>query len=98
MQHRADVNVYKQKLIKAIESKRIINKISFVLFLVTDSAIFRQNLTLNLNEPRQSNNKFGSLDLRGLSNNKELNLNLNATAFANAVDLIDVSIPLERQG
>ncbi|XP_046801461.1 uncharacterized protein LOC111677135 isoform X1 [Lucilia cuprina] len=63
-----------------------------------DSAIFRQNLTLNLNEPRQANNKFGSLDLRGLSNNKELNLNLNATAFATAVDLIDVSIPLERQG
>ncbi|XP_037808719.1 uncharacterized protein LOC119601671 isoform X2 [Lucilia sericata] len=63
-----------------------------------DSAIFRQNLTLNLNEPRQANNKFGSLDLRGLTNNKELNLNLNATAFATAVDLIDVSIPLERQG
>nr|XP_013101135.1 unnamed protein product [Stomoxys calcitrans] len=62
-----------------------------------DSAIFRQNLTLNLNEPRQANNKFGSLDLRGLSNNKELNLNLNQ-GFTNAVDLIDVSIPLERQG
>ncbi|XP_061400814.1 probable serine/threonine-protein kinase DDB_G0282963 [Musca vetustissima] len=62
-----------------------------------DSAMFRQNLTLNLNEPRQTNNKFGSLDLRGLSNNKELNLNLNQ-GFANAVDLIDVSIPLERQG
>uniref|UniRef100_A0A1I8MI17 SH2 domain-containing adapter protein D n=1 Tax=Musca domestica TaxID=7370 RepID=A0A1I8MI17_MUSDO len=65
--------------------------------LKLDSAIFRQNLTLNLNEPRQTNNKFGSLDLRGLSNNKELNLNLNQ-GFANAVDLIDVSIPLERQG
>ncbi|XP_075157487.1 SH2 domain-containing adapter heavyweight [Haematobia irritans] len=62
-----------------------------------DSAMFRQNLTLNLNEPRQTNNKFGSLDLRGISNNKELNLNLNQ-GFANAVDLIDVSIPLERQG
>lgn len=69
---------------------------SYYLFL--DSAIFRQNLTLNLNEPRQANNKFGSLDLRGLStNNKELNLNLNQ-GFATAVDLIDVSIPLERQG
>lgn len=68
------------------------------LFLFADAAMFRQNLTLNLNEPRQANNKFGSLDLRGLStNNKELNLNLNQ-GFTTAVDLIDVSIPLERQG
>lgn len=59
--------------------------------------MFRQNLTLNLNEPRQTNPKFGSLDLRGVSNNKELNLNLNQ-GFGTAVDLIDVSIPLERQG
>ncbi|XP_067635369.1 serine-rich adhesin for platelets isoform X2 [Eurosta solidaginis] len=58
--------------------------------------IFRQNLTLNLNEPRQSN-KFGSLDLRGLSANKELNLNI-AQGYTSAVDLIDISIPLERQG
>ncbi|XP_037932883.1 uncharacterized protein LOC119667648 [Teleopsis dalmanni] len=59
-----------------------------------DNVIFRQNLTLNLNEPRQVN-KFGSLDLRGLSSTKELNLNLSQST---AVDLIDVSIPLERQG
>uniref|UniRef100_A0A1A9ZEM3 SH2 domain-containing adapter protein D n=1 Tax=Glossina pallidipes TaxID=7398 RepID=A0A1A9ZEM3_GLOPL len=65
--------------------------------LKLDSALFRQNLTLNLNESRPSGNKFGSLDLRGVTANKELNLNLNQ-GFATAVDLIDVSIPLERQG
>lgn len=81
-----------------MENRDSLSKIiSQNIFKISDSAIFRQNLTLNLNEPRQSNNKFGSLDLRGLSNNKELNLNLNQ-GFANAVDLIDVSIPLERQG
>ncbi|XP_014089679.3 serine-rich adhesin for platelets isoform X1 [Bactrocera oleae] len=73
-------------------SMRDENKISLKL----DGAIFRQNLTLNFNEPRPTN-KFGSLDLRGLSSNKELNLNI-AKGFTSAVDLIDISIPLERQG
>ncbi|XP_050331897.1 uncharacterized protein LOC126760358 [Bactrocera neohumeralis] len=74
-------------------SMRDENKISLKL----DGAIFRQNLTLNFNEPRPTN-KFGSLDLRGLSsNNKELNLNI-GKGFTSAVDLIDISIPLERQG
>ncbi|KAH8265117.1 hypothetical protein KR026_010563 [Drosophila bipectinata] len=62
-----------------------------------DTALFRQNLTLNLNEPRQSTKQFGSLDLRGLNSNKELNMNL-CQGYVTAVDLIDVSIPLERQG
>ncbi|XP_054088463.1 uncharacterized protein LOC105212730 isoform X2 [Zeugodacus cucurbitae] len=73
-------------------SMRDENKISLKL----DGAIFRQNLTLNFNEPRPAN-KFGSLDLRGVSSNKELNLNI-AKGFTSAVDLIDISIPLERQG
>lgn len=70
------------------------------MFRPLDTAIFRQNLTLNLNETRPCNSKFGSLDFRAVpaSNTaKELNLNLNQ-AVATTVDLIDVSIPLERQG
>ncbi|XP_017114404.1 uncharacterized protein LOC108137294 [Drosophila elegans] len=62
-----------------------------------DTALFRQNLTLNLNESRQATKQFGSLDLRGLSSNKELNMNL-GQGYVTAVDLIDVTIPLERQG
>ncbi|XP_054730030.1 uncharacterized protein LOC129238842 [Anastrepha obliqua] len=73
-------------------SMRDENKISMKL----NCALFRQNLTLNLNEPRQTS-KFGSLDLRGLASNKELNLNI-AQGYTSAVDLIDISIPLERQG
>ncbi|XP_055908363.1 uncharacterized protein LOC129943135 isoform X2 [Eupeodes corollae] len=65
--------------------------------LKLETAIFRQNLTLNLNEPVRSTTKFGSLDLRGIPSNKELNLNL-ITGFTSAVDLIDISVPLERQG
>ncbi|KAL5277745.1 SHF family protein [Megaselia abdita] len=61
---------------------------------------FRQNLTLNLGETKQPK-KFGSLDLRGLSStstaNKGLNLNIN-NAFSSAVDVIDIILPLERQG
>ncbi|XP_050740682.1 midnolin homolog isoform X2 [Drosophila biarmipes] len=60
-----------------------------------DTALFRQNLTLNLNESRQATKQFGSLDLRGLNSNKELNL---SQGYVTAVDLIDVTIPLERQG
>jgi len=52
---------------------------------------------LNLNEPRQVSKQFGSLDLRGLSSHKELNMNL-CQGYVTAVDLIDVTIPLERQG
>jgi len=63
----------------------------------TDTALFRQNLTLNLNESRQATKQFGSLDLRGLNSNKELNMNL-SQGYVTAVDLIDVTIPLERQG
>ncbi|KAH8289235.1 hypothetical protein KR054_002060 [Drosophila jambulina] len=62
-----------------------------------DTALFRQNLTLNLNESRQATKQFGSLDLRGLSSTKELNMNL-SQGYVTAVDLIDVTIPLERQG
>ncbi|ALC49203.1 CG43921 [Drosophila busckii] len=62
-----------------------------------DTALFRQNLTLNLNEPRQTSKQFGSLDLRGLSSHKELNMSL-GQGYVTAVDLIDVAIPLERQG
>nr|NP_572806.2 heavyweight, isoform C [Drosophila melanogaster]AAF48171.2 heavyweight, isoform C [Drosophila melanogaster] len=62
-----------------------------------DTALFRQNLTLNLNESRQATKQFGSLDLRGLNSNKELNMNL-SQGYVTAVDLIDVTIPLERQG
>ncbi|XP_068159179.1 LOW QUALITY PROTEIN: uncharacterized protein hwt [Drosophila tropicalis] len=62
-----------------------------------DTALFRQNLTLNLNEPRQAAKQFGSLDLRGLNSNKELNINL-CQGYVTAVDLIEVTIPLERQG
>ncbi|XP_020717220.1 uncharacterized protein LOC101454022 isoform X2 [Ceratitis capitata] len=68
------------------------------LIMKLDGAAFRQNLTLNLNESSQrQTSKFGSLDTRGLSSNKELNLNI-AQGFTSAVDLIDISIPLERQG
>ncbi|XP_070075377.1 pneumococcal serine-rich repeat protein isoform X2 [Drosophila takahashii] len=62
-----------------------------------DTALFRQNLTLNLNDSRQASKQFGSLDLRGLNSNKELNMNL-SQGYVTAVDLIDVTIPLERQG
>ncbi|XP_055380418.1 hybrid signal transduction histidine kinase A-like [Condylostylus longicornis] len=63
--------------------------------------LFRQNLTLNFNEIKSANNhKFGSLDLRGAPNLKGLNLNLSSSGigYQSAVDLIDVTIPLERQG
>lgn len=68
-----------------------------LLFSPADTALFRQNLTLNLNESRQATKQFGSLDLRGLSSTKELNMNL-SQGYVTAVDLIDVTIPLERQG
>ncbi|BFG03056.1 uncharacterized protein DMAD_02402 [Drosophila madeirensis] len=71
------------------EDKKLASKI--------DTALFRQNLTLNLSEPRQAAKQFGSLDLRGLNSAKELNINI-CQGYVTAVDLIDVSIPLERQG
>ena len=79
-----------------------------IIFL--DLGIFRQNLTLNLNETKAqqqtTNNKFGSLDLRfgatsSSNQTKGLNLNLSSTGIgfsSSAVDLIDVGVPLERQG
>lgn len=84
-------------LIDIFAFKFIVNFLNVLLSHV-DTALFRQNLTLNLNEPRQVSKQFGSLDLRGLSSHKELNMNLCQTGYVTAVDLIDVAIPLERQG
>lgn len=64
--------------------------------LILDTVIFRQNLTLNLNETKPVN-KFGSLDLKG-AGTRGLNLNIGSSVFSAVVDLIDVTVPLERQG
>jgi hypothetical protein len=58
--------------------------------------MFRQNLTLNFNEIKPAK-KFGTLDLQSIQQTKALNLpfDINKTSV---VDLIDASIPLERQG
>lgn len=70
--------------------------------MISETGVFRQNLTLNLNESK----KFASLDLHGVGmasgggldtgRNKGLKLNLGINT--SIVDLIDITIPLERQG
>lgn len=60
--------------------------------------MFRQNLTLNLMETKSSASKKslgGSLELK--SSGKGL-LNLNLGGYSSGVDLIDATVPLERQG
>uniref|UniRef100_A0A1B0CI16 SH2 domain-containing adapter protein D n=2 Tax=Lutzomyia longipalpis TaxID=7200 RepID=A0A1B0CI16_LUTLO len=61
--------------------------------------MFRQNLTLNLIETKSSASKKslgGSLELKS-SGKGLLNLNLGGP-FSSSVDLIDATVPLERQG
>lgn len=78
--------------------------------IISETGVFRQNLTLNLNESKnsvgQTTPKFASLDLHGVGmasgggmdtgRNKGLKLNLGMNT--SIVDLIDITIPLERQG
>lgn len=60
--------------------------------------MFRQNLTLNLFEShnsKQTRKIGGSLDFKASS--RGLNLNLGGFKVSSAVDLIDATIPLDRQ-
>lgn len=70
-------------------------------------ALFRQNLTLNLNDAKSSKAKkpFGTLDLHGLTDAGNLSsrssggISFNAGGFNRLnMALIDDTIPLERQG
>ncbi|GAB0088612.1 uncharacterized protein DMENIID0001_030690 [Sergentomyia squamirostris] len=66
---------------------------------ILGTGMFRQNLTLNLLEAKSAATKKSSLggSLDHKSSGKGL-LNLNLGAYASGVDLIDATIPLERQG
>ncbi|XP_059610278.1 uncharacterized protein LOC132257409 isoform X2 [Phlebotomus argentipes] len=65
---------------------------------ILGTGMFRQNLTLNLMETKAASGKKclgGSLELK--SSGKGL-LNLNLGAYSAGLDLIDATVPLERQG
>lgn len=68
------------------------------LFCVTETGMFRQNLTLNLFESHNSKagQKFGgSLDFKA-AGNRGMNLNLGGFKTSSAA-AIDATIPLDRQ-
>jgi hypothetical protein len=75
---------------------------------VVGGGLFRQNLTLNLNDTKSAKTKkpFGTLDLHGLTDAGNLSsrssgggMSFNAGGFNRLnMALIDDTIPLERQG
>lgn len=82
-----------------------------MLVVAGGGGMFRQNLTLNLNDTKGSKlikKPFGTLDLHGLTDASNLGgaarslgggLSFNAGGFNRLnMKLIDDSIPLERQG
>jgi hypothetical protein len=73
--------------------------------MCTGGGLFRQNLTLNLNDVKSVKTKkpFGTLDLHGLSNTNTQPLSGGISFSMGGFNrlntaLIDDSIPLERQG
>lgn len=92
----------------------LLNRENKLIFLLTfpysqcvGGGVFRQNLTLNLNDakPTKTKKPFGTLDLHGLTDAGNLSsrssggMSFNAGGFNRLnMALIDDSIPLERQG
>lgn len=79
----------------------------FIFLFTSGGSLFRQNLTLNLNDAKARTKKpFGTLDLHGLtdsggnlSSRSSATMSFNIGGFNRLnMALIDDSIPLERQG